>query len=44
MINNKKEITVDYITDGKTGRCDGCIARSGIAMANVNQNLYLTAS
>jgi len=45
MINNiRKDIAVNFITDGKTGKCDGCIVRRGIFMADVNQPLCLTAS
>ncbi|RHZ37032.1 hypothetical protein [endosymbiont GvMRE of Glomus versiforme] len=45
MINNiRKDLAIDLITDGKTGRCDGCISRHGITMADANQALYLTAS
>ena len=45
MINNiKKDLTIDFIVDGRTGKCDGCISKHGAYMIDVDQTLYLTIS
>jgi len=45
MINNiKKDLTIDFITDGRIGKCDGCISKHGVYMIDVEQALYLTIS
>lgn len=45
MINNiKKNLTIDFTTDGITDKCDGCISKHGAYMVDVKQALYLTIS
>ena len=45
MLNNiKKNLTIGFITDGRTDKCDGCISKHGAYMVDVKQALYLTIS
>jgi hypothetical protein len=42
MIGNiKKEITINFITNGDTGACNGCITRRGSAFLDVSQIIYM---
>lgn len=45
MITNiKKDLILNIITSGESGKCNGCIARRGSTMADVDQIIYITVS
>ena len=45
MLNNiRKDLTINFLTNGETGTCNGCVARRGTVMGDVEQIIYLTVS
>ena len=46
MLGNeiKKDLIINFVNNGQTGKCDGCVARRGATMADIDQVIYLTVA